>query len=219
MAVTKSQMRMLQRRRMSDTDRLAQQYKRNVEALTGEYESAFGQFQQKRNEAMAPFEAEFAKYKTEAFPAYEQQMAGYKQRLDEFQKQLQFVEANPKERFDFRNNNFVSAAGEALPISNPATTTSGQLEAMGYEPIIEWRGRYGYLVGVNRERQVPTFTEKAPEAPKAPAAPQAAEFDDAPFEQRRAALETDFKREVGERRAGRMSAVSRRSARPMLQRS
>lgn len=204
MAVTKAQMRMLQRRRMSDTDRLVQQYRRNVESLTGDYESAFGQFQQKRAAAMAPFEAEFEKYKTETLPAYQQQAEAYRQRLSDFQAQLASINENPLEQMNF-------------PVG-----TRGNFIVDGQRVGANTLRNQGFIIEgtqVFRQREVPTFTEKAPEAPKVPVAPQVEEFDSSQFEQRKAALETDFKREVGERRAGRMAAVSRRSARPMLQRS
>jgi hypothetical protein len=62
------------------------------------------------------------------------------------------------------------------------------------------------------------FTEAAPTAPKSPGAPpEIPEFDVAPFEARRGQLETEFKREVGERRSARQRAVSRGGARPLLQ--
>lgn len=61
------------------------------------------------------------------------------------------------------------------------------------------------------------FTEKAPVAPEAPQAPQIGEFDSSGFEIKKTQLESDLKRELGERRGARLTAVSRKSSRPMLQ--
>ena len=81
-------------------------------------------------------------------------------------------------------------------------------------------GSDGYTINyfanepTGRPGSAPSFNAKAPTAPTAPELP---EFDDTEFEQRRAQLDTTYKRELGERRGARMSAVSRRSARPLLQ--
>lgn len=64
------------------------------------------------------------------------------------------------------------------------------------------------------------FTEPMPTAPEAPRMPTQEEmpqFAEEPFQQRRVELETQLQREIGERRAARMSAVSRRGARPLMQ--
>lgn len=66
-------------------------------------------------------------------------------------------------------------------------------------------------------REIPKFTAQRPEIPAVPQAPKLAKFDDTQFEKRKAVLQEEYSREVGERRAGRMSAASRKSARPLLQ--
>jgi len=65
-------------------------------------------------------------------------------------------------------------------------------------------------------KPIPTFTEKAPALPTAPVAPNIEKFDEGEFGAKRTAAESTFKREVGERRAARLGAVSRKMTRPML---
>lgn len=61
------------------------------------------------------------------------------------------------------------------------------------------------------------LTEKPPEAPQAPVAPEIPAFDTTEFDARRGQLESEFQRELGERRSARRRAVSRGGARPLLQ--
>lgn len=206
MALTKAQLRMVQRRRTSDLDRLSQQYKKNVQNLTGDFEKSFSQFQKQRAETMAPYEAELEKYKTQIYPDYEKQVEGYRQRLDAYNAALEDVQANP-----------VQLVGRTI-----GGGKRGFMYEIDGQRYSERAGLpEGYSVDENqnlyKSRPIPQFNERAPVAPAAPQAPQVAAFDTEAFEQRKAGLETEFKREVGERKAGRMAAVSRRTARPMLQ--
>ncbi len=222
MALTQAQMRMLQRRKTSDLDRLSQQYKKNVQNLTGDFEKSFSQFQKQRAETMAPYEAELAKYKTEIYPSYENQVEAYRQRLDAYNTLIQDVEKNPSEQTNIKG---VARGRQGLVYNIGGREYSQNNLPDGYfiEQVVVGQGTSrGRPYDIKeprlfKTRDVPTFTEKAPQAPAAPQAPQAAEFDTSQFEQRKAGLETEFKREVGERKAGRMAAVSRRTARPMLQ--
>lgn len=205
MAISKSQMSMLQRRRTTDIDRLAQQYKKNIESLTGEYQKSFGDYQARTAEQMRPFEEQVAKYKTDLFPAYQQQVEAYQAKLDSYKATLADIEANPLEVANVPMRP-VGRSGYRFNIGGTEYSTAGLPE--GYS----FKGGKLY-----RERDVPTFTERAPEAPQAPTAPQVAAFEASQFDQRRSQLETEFKREVGERKASRLAAVSRSSRRPLLQ--
>jgi len=192
-------------RRMTDIDRLAAEYKRNVEAMTGEYQQTFGEFEAGRAKAMEPYNVASEQYKT-AFADYEKQAAGYKERLAAHQKAIEDVQANPRQLV--------------------GRTIGGGKRGFMYE--IEGQ-RYseraglpeGYSVDENqnlyKDRPIPKFTEKAPTAPTAPTLPELAEFDSSKFAAKRGELESTFKREVGERKAARLGAVSRRATRPMLQ--
>jgi hypothetical protein len=192
-------------RRMSDIERLASQYKKNVEAMTGEYQQSFGEFEANRAKAMEPYNLALAQYKT-TFSDYEKQAADYRERLAAHSAALADVQANPRQLV--------------------GRTIGGGKRGFMYE--IEGE-RYseraglpkGYSVDANqnlyKDRPIPTFTEKAPRAPTAPTMPELAEFDSSSLAARRGELEATFKREVGERKAARLGAVSRRATRPMLQ--
>lgn len=196
MAITQAQMRMLRRRRTSDIERLAQQYKRNVEAMTGEFQTAFGEYQGRVAEQMKPFEEQLAKYKAADIPAYEAAKAQYEQQLDAYTQKLKELEADPVVK---RTGTYQ----EKVP-------RWGLFGLAGYETKTR---TYEY----EEAKPLPKFEGKMPEAPTAPAAPTIEKFDTSKFDQRRAQLQSELQREVGERRAGRMAAVSRSSRRPLLQ--
>lgn len=182
-------LRQLARRRSSDVDRLSTQFRQNVESLTGEYETAFQQYQKQRAEKMMPFEAEMERYRTVSMPAYEAATTSYKQALDAYNVQLKEIEANP----------FIERVERQMVGRN-------------------WRGKKKYAdVTVYEERPIPKFDAVKPELPVAPTAPVIEEFNAAPFEGKKSALQQEFSREVAERRAGRLSAASRKTARPLLQ--
>lgn len=196
MALTQAQMRMLQRRRTTDIDRLAQEYKRNIESMTGEYQTAFGEYQGRVAQQMKPFEDQLAKYKAADMPAYEAAKAKYEQQLDAYNQKLKELEADPVVK---RTGTYQ----EKVP-------RWGLFGLAGYETKTR---TYEY----EEAKPLPTFEGKMPEAPAAPAAPTIEKFDASKFDERRQQLQSDLQREVGERRAGRMAAVSRRSSRPLLQ--
>jgi len=56
-------------RRMSDIERLAQQYSKNIESMTGQYQQSFADYQKMVAEKMAPYESEVKRYQTELMPA------------------------------------------------------------------------------------------------------------------------------------------------------
>jgi hypothetical protein len=167
--------RQLARRSSSDIDRLAKQYKSNVDALTGEYQTAFTGYQAGVTEKMKPFEAQMATYKESMLPAYEAQKTAYQSRLDDYSRVLADIERNPV-------------------IEQPGI-----------------RGRVTYV-----QKEIPKFTEAAPTPPVLPVAPTIEQFDSSQFSAQKTEAETVFKREVGERKAARMGAVSRKATRPML---
>lgn len=181
--------RQLARRGTSDLDRLAAQFRQGVDQLTGEYEAAFGQYQRQRAEQLAPFEAEMQQYRTVAMPAYESAAAEYQRALDAYNAQLKAIEADP-----------VTARTERVMVGRNLFGRKKYADVTVYDP-----------------KPIPKFEAVKPTAPAAPVAPQLAEFQSAPFEQRKAALQEQFSRETGERRAGRITAATRRTARPLLQ--
>jgi hypothetical protein len=256
---TQFQKRQAARRRTGDITRLAQTYAQNVEALTQDYERAFGQFTQQREAQLAPYEQAVGQYQS-AFDVYQQQAEDYRQKSEDFQRRAASYES-------LLESYFVGETGELTPVVRWTTGHLTVWPTRGYQAMSEsdWQrlpvntglvfnspyeptsfaitdpswefvqtgsqflGRGSVPSGMVRrvgvtqpyesfEKTAPgPFTETAPVAPVAPEAPQLSEFDSSQFEARRAQLESEFQRELGERRGARMTAVSRRRARPLLQ--
>lgn len=187
--------RQLARRSTSDIDRLAKQYKSAVEQITGEYTTAFTGYQANVAEKMKPFEAELATYKESSLPAYEAQKASYLKNLEDYNKLLADIEANPV------------------------------TEATGIRQVKKARFGLGGLAGTETKsepftyyipREIPKFTETAPTPPATPMAPTVEPFESGQFAAKKEEVEGTFKRELGERRAAKLGAVSRRATRPLL---
>lgn len=278
------------RRRTGDITRLADQYQRNVQAMTSEYEQAFSQFQAQTKETMAPYESAIAQYQTQDLPAYQEQANAYMERLKSYQSALdQYSEyvssfylpagSNSPQSFIQRGGQFYfaedvgqgKAPGEfgrvgAVSGSEYQFVPTGSYENKyivnsdvpvtinryefrtgpdgRVETIVVPETTYVTVSSLARESlpqgylktQLPgggftskspsdfsvrsepaKFTEEAPMAPQAPVAPEMPQFDSSAFDVRRAQLQTEFERELGERRSARRRAVSRGGARPLLQ--
>lgn len=185
----------LVKRKTSDIDRLAAQFRKSIEGVTGRQEQALGQYQAGVTEQMKPFEAATAKYQTD-YATYEQQAAEYNRRLSEYESQIKEIQASPT----------ITKTGtyqEKVP-------RYGLFGLAGYKT--ETR-EYQY----EEPKPVPTFSAEKPSAPSAPTAPTIAAFDTSQFEEERKALQSGLQRELGERRAAKLTAASRRSSRPMMQ--
>lgn len=174
--------------RQRDIARLAEQYQSQLSALTPEYESVF----QKKEAALK---------------AGGGQTSEYAKKLEEFNKQLAAYKANPFEPEKIR--------GSFEPY--------GKTYDWGYVIDGTWRSAKNLPEGYVEEsatgdfalkkKPVPTFTEKPPESP------DISQFDaeTAAIEEKKKMLGEGFQREVSERKAARLGAVSRRSqSRPML---
>ena len=190
--------RQIARRSTSDIDRLVRQYKSNVDAITGEYQTAFTGYQAGVTEKMKPFEEQMKTYRESLLPTYESQKNLYKQKLDSYNEVLADLERNPT--IERRGTEIVY---EPSPVSDP--------NSIG-PTFIPVERSYTYY----EQRPIPKFTETAPKAPNIPVAPEIEKFDESEFGKKRVAAESAFKREVGERRAARIGAVSRRATRPLL---
>jgi hypothetical protein len=177
--------RQIARRSSSDIDRLAKQYKSNIDVLTGEYQAAFTGYQAGVAAKMEPFEAQMKTYKESVLPTYESQQALYKQKLDDYNKVLADIEKNPT-------------------IEVPYVPSGKIIKVIGKPPT-------QFI-----PKPIPKFTETAPVLPEMPTAPTIEEFDSTQFGAKKAEAESVFKREVGERRAAKIGAVSRKVTRPLL---
>jgi hypothetical protein len=178
------------RRKTAGIDRLSTQFRKDIESLTGKQEAALAQYQAGVRTQMAPFEAAKSKYETVDFPTYESQVAAYNERLKAYEDELAAVKASPT----------VTRTGtyqERVPRFGLFGLAGYTTETRSYE--------------YEEPKPLPTFTEQKPAAPTAPAAPTIAAFDTSAFETERKGLESGLQRELGERRAARLAAVSRRS--------
>lgn len=214
-------------RRMSDIERLAREYSKNVQAMTGQYQQSYADYQKQFAEKMAPYESALETYKS-SLAKYESESAGYRERLAEHQRALENFESSEgakvgsatvlgKQGYVYRIDGNVYGVNSDLPVnyySKPVYETKYQTlrHSPGLHP-------YQALVGYDLYKRTPPekFTEQAPQAPVAPVKPEIPEFDQSAFDVKSKELGKTFQRELGERKAARLGAVGRRVTRPMLQ--
>ena len=190
-ALPQFKQRQLARRSTSDLDQLAKQYKTSIAQAAGGYEKSFGDYQSATAEKMKPFEAGMETYKS-SLPTYEAQKADYQKKLDDYNLVLEGIAADP-----------VTAVTAYRTV--PRGGLAGKLGRTRQEAYTD------YI-----PKEIPRFTDVAPTAPVLPVAPEIGAFDASAFDAQRAGAEGVFKREVGERRAAKIGAVSRKAARPLL---
>jgi hypothetical protein len=176
-------------RRLGGIDQLATQYQQNIQQITGEYQQAFGQYQEGVTAKMVPYEAALSQYQSVDFPAYQEAAARYQSELDAYNRELEALAANP--------------VTERVERVKTGETWYG-------------KSKYSYVTFFD-PKPIPEFTDRAPSAPSAPSPPTIEPFDTSEFDQNRTQAQSTYQREVGERRGARMNAVSRRSARPLMQ--
>jgi hypothetical protein len=192
-------------RKTANITRLTDAYKGQVDALTNDYQTQFTQYQTKRAETMAPYEAAVTQYQAD-FTGYEQAAAAYKQKLTDYTAKLEDINKNPLENL---------GAPQTRQYGRGARQVS--INGQWYSPTAIPEG-YTYENGtLYKKRDAGTFTEKAPSAPNAPVAPTVEEFDSTQFDAKRGELQSNLNRDLGAVKASRVSAVSRKSSRPMLQ--
>jgi hypothetical protein len=222
---TMYQKKMAARRSTSDISRLAQQYQQEIANVTGEYETQYGKYSSEAAEKQKIFEEQKKAY-DERYGSYLGSAEEYKKQSTDYQKAMEGYLA----RQEATREQLVQAIGERGGINyfningQMVDTISVQRNPRkyGYEYAISpyEAGRRGTGVWTLK----PLFQETAPVAPKkleaftekAPEIAALPEFDSTEFETKKAAVEQTFKREVGERRAARLGAVSRKATRPLL---
>lgn len=213
---TQYQKRMMMRKG-SDLTRLAEQFKKNIEASTGEYESAFSAYQKQREEAMAPYEVASKEYREIQMPAYESAKAAYEERLNKFNEALSNFQSKTKVSAPFKlGGDLLKGTVEQIWNIDGGKISSNKLPS-GYSIEVAPKGTKDRFYDLYKDNPVPTFSEKAPSAPSAPQAPQIAGFDETKFEQKRGQIQQEFQREVGERKGARLAVVGRKGSRPLMQ--
>jgi hypothetical protein len=142
---------------------------------------------------MQPFEAQMAQYKESLLPTYEAQKATYQKNLDDYNAVLADLEKNP----------VIARTGtQEVKSKNPFKALVGKKDTISFEYF--------------EPKEIPKFKETAPVAPEIPTAPTIEEFDSSQFVAKKTEAESTLKREIGERRAAKLGAVSRKMVRPML---
>jgi hypothetical protein len=232
--------RQIARRSTSDIERLAQQYQSNVNAIAGEYQTAFTGYQADAAAKMKPFEEASLKYGKDLADYTANVAAPYKSALEAYQKN--------SEKYLTETGEIFSGARDKQAKLQQYTYKKGGQTIQGYrftdpftgsaieysEDLLKNPKKYGFssvltpMESGRRGTNIYTFrplpTSEEPVTPEKPAdfagvqpeAPDIGEFDAGEFGTKRAAAESTFKREVGERRAAKLGAVSRKMTRPML---
>ena len=217
---TMYQKRMALRRSTSNLDSLTKQYQQQMAGVGKEYESAYSAYQGKAGERDAAYQSAVAAYEPKKLE-YDKLVSAYSGRLSEYQSTLDEYKKNPT----------TTQQLSSRMIRNPYSGYSSSKIRQTY-----YKGKYyddrdmDYFVakeGIKKSgsgyyqetvRPAPAaFSEEAPIAPAAPEVQKMEPFDDAPFQQQKQQVETTYKRELGERKAGRQRAVSRKASRSMLQ--
>lgn len=201
-----NQRKLASRRATADITRLANQYKGQVNQITTDYETSFANWQKGYDEAMAPYNAKVDQYKKD-YSAYETALAGYTKRLTDYTNLLEDINKNPLEAINAQKRRQMGRfGGTQVNIGGTWYGTADIPDGYTYEN--------GQLY---KKRDAGAFTEAAPKAPDSPGeAPKVAAFDETPFQQKRAETDMTYKREVAERRAAKLGAVSRTQSRPLL---
>jgi hypothetical protein len=232
--------RQIARRSTSDIDRLAKQYKSNIDALTGENQAAFTGYQAAATAKMKPFEEasakygkDLAEYTTNVATPYKTALSEYQKNSETYLKQLGEIASGSKDRFAASQKFSYKEKGQTINDYRFINPFTGAV-VLNREDLFTNPNKYGFSEvltpveagqrGTSNYLFRPLPEGKAPVAPDKPAAfagvkpeaPQIGEFDTSQFTAKKTEAEDTFKREVGERRASKLGAVSRKGARPLL---
>lgn len=208
--LTQFQQRRAQRRKTSDIENLFKQYQQQMADIAGQSEASYGAYKKQVAATMAPYEAATGKYKTD-FSKYETDLASYRNSIASYQNRIAYAMDNPTTEVPTSDYAIQQRRGGTLvSIGGKSYNTSANANELpeGYT----FEGGKLYKV-----TDPGTFEGAAPSAPPSvPEMPSVAGFDTSQFEEKRKIAEETFKREVGERKSGKLGAVSKRGARSLL---
>jgi hypothetical protein len=186
--MTQFQAARIGRRTSSDIKNLVRSYQTQFAEVNDQYAKDFGAYQRSVAERMAPFEAAMNEYGSVAEPQYRAELAQYNTALEEYNRKLAEIEADPV-------------------IASTAT-----------QKYKDWKFKTKYRTyEVFIPKELPTFDAKMPDLPGAPKAPEIEQFDASKTMAQRQALSEGLDRETGERRAARTNVMQRGRGRTMLQ--
>jgi hypothetical protein len=187
------QRRTAARRATSGIDRLAKEFERRMQELSGQEAARFGEYTQQVADTMRPYEQQMEEYRTTLLPEYERQVKSYKDALTKFEAEVEDVRQNPFTT-ELVRVPYTKAVGGTIRAVNPTVEIEQEVE-----------------------RPMPQFTAQAPVLPAQPAAPEIAAFDTGETAQQRKQLQSDLQRELGERRGAKLAAVQRRPRGGLMQ--
>lgn len=236
-APTMFQRRMAARRGMTPIEQLSKQYQAQLGQVTQERERAFKKYQEETAPIIGAYESAQEKYGTE-YKKYLEDVSKYSTSLADYEKLLQEYQKSPYTKTKVGSGPVGTKRtqeGEVYMVFKPTGSDRAgyvprgkvkqvsQLEKTPFEYFdkgaesqdyfaVEGGDVYQYK-GIARPAK---FEMAAPVSPTAPTKPDIPEFEVEPYRQKIQQAEETYKREVGERKAGRLAAVSRRRARPLL---
>jgi hypothetical protein len=242
---SKYKQRQIARRSTANIDKLAKQYQADIDAMTGQYQTAFTGYQTGVAEKMKTYESQSQAYRR-ALDAYTADVvAPYNKAVEKFNaERAAYLDESSKLNsgaldryagtYEVRTRQGRTSV-YTYKIRNPFT--GQELDIYGADKdLFQNPEKYGLQMaltpveggfrGQNKYTFRPLPTTKLPTEPSKPAefamtapeAPDVGEFDSSEFEQKKRLLGDTFQREVGERRAAKIGAVSRRATRPLLAR-
>jgi hypothetical protein len=213
------------RRATSDIDRLAKQYQQEIAGITGEYESQFSEYSAQAAEKESAFNVAKKAYDTK-YGSYLDQLSAYNEGMTKYSSEiagyLDKVAATQERVMELPRDKYGKIYFETNGKRIGLTELTDNAKNYGFEYVV---GPYeaGFR-GTSKVIAKPLMTDKEPVAPTspgkftepAPEIPNIGEFDSSQFEARKTQAEQTLKREVGERRAAKLGAVSRKATRPLL---
>jgi hypothetical protein len=186
--LTQFQAARLGRRTSSDIKNLVRSYQTQFAEVNDQYAKDFGAYQKSVAERMAPFEAAMAEYGSVAEPQYRDELEKYNAALDDYNRQLAELEADPV------------------------------IKTQAYSEYRTWYGKKKRdYFDVYIPKDIPVFDMKMPDLPNAPKAPEIEQFDASKTMSRREELSQGMDREMGERQAARRNVMQRGRGRTLLQ--
>jgi hypothetical protein len=217
--------RQVARRSTSDIERLSKQYQQQIAGITGDYEKQFATFsadvgkkEQVFNEQKKAYEAKFATY-ADTLSAYNKGMNAYNENIGKYLDK----EAASQERVielprDKYGKIYFETNGKRIGL----TELTDNAKNYGFEYVVGpyeagFRGTSKVIakpINALTKPVAPTAPEKFTE--EQPQLPDIGEFDSSQFVAKKTEAESTLKREIGERKAAKLGAVSRKATRPML---
>lgn len=217
--------RQIARRSTSDIERLSKQYQQQIAGITGDYEKQFatfsagvGQKEQVFNEQKKAYEAKFATY-ADTLAAYNKGMNAYNENINAYlDKEAASQERVVQSIGKIGGDTYFDIGGKkvsTLDVQKNPKQYGFDYVVTPYEAGFRGTGKWIVKPTNTLEKPVaPTAPEKFTE--EQPQLPDIGEFDSSQFVAKKTEAESTLKREIGERKAAKLGAVSRKATRPML---